>query len=164
MKSIFDKWIRLKDKGCREAYTEAQIDVDVPFQIAAMAHSRKELLPELAEAAGVPLSHLEGKRRISTNTLCRLAAHLDVALIVKFAAFSEAMEWERNFDPSTFNVRSFSDEWESRSQMSEHVAFLISDVKGDNDASPGDVSEDNVTRVAFIDALKHSTHPWLTVK
>ena len=110
MSSITDRWNELEAKDSREAYAEAQIDVDVPFQIAALARSREMLLPDLAKVAGVPLSQLEGKRRISTNTLCRLAAHFDIALIVQFASFSEACRWERSFDPNTFKVLSFAED------------------------------------------------------
>jgi hypothetical protein len=44
------------------------------------------------------------------RTLKRLASAFDVALIVRFAPFSELVEWAEKFSPDTFTVPSFEDD------------------------------------------------------
>ena len=110
MTSTQRKWKNLENKEYREGYIEAHIDVDLPFQIAALAHSRGLSPWELAREAGIPLTQIKGKSRVTTNSLCKLATYFDVALVVKFASFDEALEWEQSFDPENFTVVPFEEE------------------------------------------------------
>ncbi len=85
MSSMSERWTELEDKECRQGFVEAQVEVDVPFQIAALAKAPGKSLAEIAEEADVPLRQLDGKARIGTDALLKLALYFDCAVIVKFA-------------------------------------------------------------------------------
>lgn len=110
----------LKDKEYRHGLVNAQIEVDLPLQIRAL---RKQLVgtqPELSRLTGMKqprISAMEkpGGAHFTLETLRRLAAAFDVALVVRFAPFSEFLDWSRSFNPDAFRVPSFSDEIEGES-------------------------------------------------
>ena len=134
MSSMSERWSELEDKECRQGFVEAQVDVDVPFQIAALAKARGKSPAEIAKEAGVSLRQLNGKARIGTDALLKLALYFDCAVIVKFAPFSEALRWEEAFRPSTFKVPSFEEEKGAKAAeeewskgMKEHLAFIVAE-------------------------------------
>ena len=93
----------------------AQIEVDLPLQIRAL---RKQLVgtqPEMAVLTGMRqprISAMEkpGGAHFTLETLRRLAEAFDVALIVRFAPFSELLDWSGKFNPDTFRVPDFTEE------------------------------------------------------
>lgn len=112
MSSISKIWRKLRNKEYRDGYTEAQLSIEVPFQIRAIRKARGWTQTQLAERSGIPqarISHLEqpGRDPLSLRTLYRLAAAFDVGLLVQFFSFSELVRREAAFDPETFNVPSF---------------------------------------------------------
>ena len=105
-------WSKLHVKEYREGYAESQIDVDIPHRLEALRRARGWALEDLAERSKVPLERLEAiesfETRPSVEDLLALAAAFDVGLMVKFAPFSELVQHEEDFDPSTYDVVSFA--------------------------------------------------------
>jgi transcriptional regulator with XRE-family HTH domain len=106
---------RMKDKDYRHGAVNAQIEVDLPLQIRALRKQRSLTQPELAGLAGMKqprISRMEkpGATRFSLETLRRLAEAFDVALVVRFAAFSELLNWSSQFSPDNFQVPGFEQE------------------------------------------------------
>jgi transcriptional regulator with XRE-family HTH domain len=105
----------LRDKEYRHGIVNAQIEVDLPLQIRAL---RKQLVgtqPEMAALTGMRqprISAMEkpGGAHFTLETLRRLAEAFDVALIVRFAPFSELLDWSGKFNPDTFRVPGFTEE------------------------------------------------------
>ncbi len=108
-------WQELHDKEYRDGYTEAQLSIEVPFQIRALRTSRGWTQAQLAERTGIPqarISHVEqpGRDPLSLRTLYRIASAFDVGLLVQFVSFSELVQREAAFDPNTFYVPSFQED------------------------------------------------------
>jgi transcriptional regulator with XRE-family HTH domain len=106
----------MKDKEYRHGMTNAQMEIDLPLQIRALRMQRGWTQPELAANAAMKqprISNMEkpGVTHFSLETLRRLAEAFDVALVVRFAPFSELLDWSRNFSPDEFAVSSFEDEF-----------------------------------------------------
>jgi transcriptional regulator with XRE-family HTH domain len=118
----------IADKEYRHGLVTAQIEVDLPFQIRALRKQRNLTQPELAELTGMkqprfPLMEKPGGARFTLETLRRLAKAFDVALIVKFAPFSELLEWSENFYPDSFCVASFDGELAQLEKQKLSVGF-----------------------------------------
>jgi len=98
MNLTFDRiWQRLhRGKQAREAFVDSHLTKTIAFQIRALRgdKSQKELADMIGTGANA-ISRLEsldyGKPSIST--LKRIAAALDVALIVRFVPFSQLARW-----------------------------------------------------------------------
>lgn len=115
MTSTSKLWRKLRTKGYRDGYTEAQLSIEVPFQIRALRKARGWTQKQLAERCGIPqarISHIEqpGRNPLSLRTLYRLSSAFDVGLLVQFVPFSELVRREASFDPETFCVPSFKDD------------------------------------------------------
>lgn len=108
---------RLLNKKHREAFVSASVDQTIPFQIRAMrlAKDRNWTQQELASRSGMKqerISTCENPNygRFSLQTLKQLASAFDVALIVRFAPFSELVEWESNLSPGSLEIKNFDKE------------------------------------------------------
>ena len=115
MSSISKLWRKLRNKAYRDGYTEAQLSIEVPFQIRALRKTRGWTQTQLAERGGIPqarISHIEqpGRDPLSLRTLYRLASAFDVGLLVRFVSFSELVHREADFNPEAFRVVSFDDD------------------------------------------------------
>lgn len=104
-----------KSKAHRAAYVSSQISIGLPFQIRALRKQRKWDQKKLAEEAGmaqprISLMENAGYGSFTLEVLKRLANAFDVALVVRFAPFSELIRWSDEFAPDTFKVPSFTDE------------------------------------------------------
>ena len=114
--SISKVWQKLQDKEYRDAYTEAQLSIEIPFQIRALRKARGWTQAELAKHCGMKqsqISYIEQAGRVSPSalrTLYRLSSAFDIGLLVQFVPFSELVLREATFDPKTFNVPSFGDD------------------------------------------------------
>jgi transcriptional regulator with XRE-family HTH domain len=105
----------MRNREYRHGLVNAQIEIDLPLQIRAL---RKQLIgtqPELATLTGMKqprISAMEkpGKAHFTLETLRRLAEAFDVALIVRFAPFSELARWSEEFDPEAFFVPDFDND------------------------------------------------------
>ena len=105
----------MNDPAYRAAFVEAQIDLGLPTQVKALRVQRNWSQAELADRAGMRqarISAIENAKEGSLNikTLRRLAEAFDVALVVRFASFSELADWARSYSPDAFEVPSFDDE------------------------------------------------------
>ncbi len=115
MSSISKLWRKLRNKAYRDGYTEAQLSIEVPFQVRALRKARGWTQAQLAERCGIPqarISHIEqpGRDPLSLRTLYRLSAAFDVGLLVQFVPFSELVSRGAAFDPKTFRVPSFEED------------------------------------------------------
>lgn len=102
----------LQDKATRDAFVSSQISIPIAFQISALRQQRGWTQKQLAEKAGMLQPRINTLERPSGSepnlrTLKRLASAFDVALIVRFASFSEVLKWAEEFSPDTFEVPSF---------------------------------------------------------
>ncbi len=89
---------RLSDKLRRDIYVRKQLEKGIPYQLRALRHQAGWTQRELADRAGTTqsvISRIENQRgdEISLATLLRFASAFDVGLIVRFAPFSELVDW-----------------------------------------------------------------------
>jgi len=112
-----DQRKRLKNKEHRDAFVSATADQTIPFQIRAMrsAKHRNWTQEELARRAGMKQERISACENpnygnFSLRTLKQLAAAFDVALVVRFAPFSELAEWEINMSSESLEIPSFDQE------------------------------------------------------
>lgn len=103
--------LRGMTKAERDAFTEMTLKLWLPSQIRDLRIARGWTQQELAERAGltqVTISKLETSTQgyPTMQTLKRIASALDVALVARFASFSEIA---REGEPSPV-VPSFNDE------------------------------------------------------
>ncbi len=108
------------DKEYRHGLVNAQIEVDLPLQIRALRKQLELTQPELAEQAGMKQSRISamekpGGAHFTLETVRRLAKAFDVALVVRFAPFSELLDWSKHFSPDDFVVPTFEQELSSGS-------------------------------------------------
>lgn len=119
---------RLESKEFRDALVDAEIANGVAFQLKVMQRERGWTQQELAERAGTaqPLisKYLGGYERYSLQTLKKLASALDVALIVRFAPFSELVEWSTDLTPERLAPLSFSQENQTQILSTVHYSEL----------------------------------------
>jgi transcriptional regulator with XRE-family HTH domain len=104
-----------KNRVSRESYTRSKVSVSVPSQIRALRRRRKLTQQELAQEADMKQSRISAIERPGTqlniDTLIRVAAAFKVGLIVKFAPFSEMLEWENGFSQDSFNAVEVERDW-----------------------------------------------------
>ena len=115
----------LREKPYRDAYVASQIRMTLPLQIRELRKGREWTQPELAEQAGMAqprISELEkpGERRLTIETLLRLASAFDVALQVRFVPFGELIDWSEGLDIDNFVVQPF----EAEVREAERAAML----------------------------------------
>lgn len=116
----------LREKEYRDAYVQSQIRMTLPLQIRELRKRREWTQPELAERAGMGqprISELEkpGERRLTVETLLRLASAFDVGLQIRFVPFGELIDWGEGIDIDNFNVKPF----ETEVAEAEYAAILM---------------------------------------
>ncbi len=102
----------LRDKEYRDLFVEEEIDTGLSFQIRALRQSRGWSQEELAERVNMAqetVSRLENLSygKYTLSTLKRLASAYDVALVVRFAPFSQLVDWVANLSPEDLAVPDF---------------------------------------------------------
>ena len=105
----------LRQKEYRDAYVASQIRMGIPLQVRALRNQYGWSQEECARGVGMSqprVSEMErpGERRLTIETLLRIAAACDVGLQIRFAPFSELVAWSESFRPDTFKVPSFDEE------------------------------------------------------
>lgn len=108
-------WKKLQSKKYRHSFVSSQIGASVAAQIASTRVARGWTQKELAKRAKmsqVRISVLEDPsyENFSIKTLKRLAEALDTALILRFAPFSEMLQWLTTLQPGTLAVKSFNED------------------------------------------------------
>lgn len=105
----------MESKKYRDAYVAAQLAIGIPNQLRALRARRNLTQDQMATLARMNqsrISELEkaGERRLTLETLKRIASALDVALEVRFVPFSQLIRNSEAFDPDSFYVMSFEEE------------------------------------------------------
>ena len=130
---------RLQSKEHREAFVSATVNQTIPFQIRALrlAKERNWTQEELAQRAGMKQERISACENpnygnFSLRTLKQLASAFDVALIVRFAPFSELTEWEVNMSPESLEVPSFDQEdyFREKTETNEFSPALVEQYAG----------------------------------
>ena len=104
-----------ENKKYREAFVAEHIATTIPFQLRAMRKKLRMTQKQLGKDAGMAperITVLEDPNyaRFTVSTLLRLADALDVALIVRFAPFSELLRWASNLSDEAVAVLPFEEE------------------------------------------------------
>ena len=90
-------WKKLKNKKFRDAFVAAQFKRSIPFQITAIRKKLGWSQEQLAKAAKLTqgvISRAENPDygNLTFNSVLRIAAGLDVAVIIEFVPFSKLLE------------------------------------------------------------------------
>ena len=106
----------LQDKEYRELYAEEHIKTGLAFQIRAMREAHNWTQAELGSESGksqVVISQLEDPDygKFQLRTLLTLAAAFDVALVARFAPYSELLDRTLNLAPEHLAPLSFDQEF-----------------------------------------------------
>lgn len=108
-------WESLADSEYRHEFSNEQINTGLAFQIRALREGRGLTQEELAELSGKAqetISQLENPNygRFTLTTLKKLAQAFDVALLVRFAPFSELVDWTVGLTPERIAPPSYQAE------------------------------------------------------
>jgi len=114
----------LTSKEYRDLYVENHITNGIAFQIHSMRDSRKWTQKKLAESIGTKqgvVSRLENPNygKYSLDTLKKVAASFDVALLVSFVPFSELVARTTSLTNRCMDVPSYEDD-EQLNNFSDH--------------------------------------------
>jgi len=73
-----------------------------------------------------------GGAKFTLETLRRLASAFDVALVVRFAPFSDLVRWAEEFSPDTFSVAGFGEDtgWLERKEPEKAVTPISTTTGG----------------------------------
>ena len=109
----------------RHGLVTAQFEIDLPLQIRALRKQRGWSQATLADKAGmkqprITLMERPGGASFTIETLRRIARAFDVALLVRFAPFSEFLNDSNGFNPESFNVLDFETEVAVEATMQRH--------------------------------------------
>jgi transcriptional regulator with XRE-family HTH domain len=103
---------KFRNRKYREGFVSSHLASNIAAQISLMRAGRSLSQDELAELAGMKQSRISlmenpSYEGFNINTLRRLAAALDVALIVRFVPYGELLGWAINLDEEQLNPASF---------------------------------------------------------
>ena len=117
-------WRKMRNKEYRDAFAASHISNTVSAQIHSMRKARKWTQDELANRCDMRQSRISALEdpdfeNIEIGTLQRLASAFDVALSVRFVAFSEIAQRASSLTSSDFVVRDYSSDG-----LAEHRANL----------------------------------------
>jgi transcriptional regulator with XRE-family HTH domain len=101
----------LDDKAYSEAFVEAEIATTIPFQIRALRRERNWTQTDLANETGQHQKTISDFENPdigpgSITSLRKIAAAFDVALIVRFAPFSDLVDWSARMTKASHFVPS----------------------------------------------------------
>ncbi len=155
----------LKNKDYRDAFLSEQINVGVPLQISELRRRENWSQRELADKAKMKQSRISqiedpSYGKLTINTLKRLASAFDVGLIVRFAPFSEVIDYStstpriiRGLSPETYNIPKFDEDVaaieakkEARSRADQKLEKLLSVPKQKTTISPLESGKDIVSQ------------------
>ncbi len=119
MSDLSNLWNKLSSsKAYREALVASQLKRGLPFQARAMRKERGWSQALVAERSGLTqgvVSRAEDPDygNLTLNTVRRIAAGHDVAVICKFVSFSEFAKWYVKFSEASAVASTFEEEAES---------------------------------------------------
>lgn len=102
----------MRKKAYRDSYVAAHLSNTIAAQISAMRETRGWTQTQLAEKAGMKqsrISNLEDPNyeNIEAATLRRIASAFDVGLTIRFAPFSEVVDWAASISDEKMDVPDF---------------------------------------------------------
>lgn len=114
----YQLWKSIEDEEMRREFN-LDVDTTLAFQIKLLREKNGWTQAQLAERAGSKqetISQWENPNygSYTLKTLKGLATAFDVGLMVKFAKFSEIVEWNANLTPERLAPPSFTEEQASR--------------------------------------------------
>ena len=106
---------QLADQEYRDEFVDASITHGIAAQLRSTRADREWTQKELGERADMRqsvIAQLENPDdgRLSVTTLKRLAAAYHVGLIIRFAPFSELVDWAVDLSTSDLAIPSFADD------------------------------------------------------
>ena len=115
-------WQSLQDKEYREEYS-SDVGTGLAFQIRLLRERNgwtQERLAQLTNKRQETISQWENPNygSYTLNSLKSLAVAFDIALLVKFAPFSELVEWNASLTPERLAPPSFTEENATRQMTS----------------------------------------------
>lgn len=94
-------WAKFSAKAYREAFVRSHVISNIAAQLFTLREREKKTQKQLADECGMAQTRISviengASDNLTLNTLTRIAAAFDVALIVRFVAFSEVAQWVAN--------------------------------------------------------------------
>ena len=116
----------LLERDYRAAYIRAKLDVLIPSQLRALRLRQEKTQPELAKLADMKQSRISametpGQVNFNLETLVRMAATLNVGLMVKLVPFSELLMWENEYSQEVFDVTRLPNDTDFLEPVANHV-------------------------------------------
>jgi transcriptional regulator with XRE-family HTH domain len=107
---------KLKNKAYREAYTAEHVKTTTPLQIRTVRGQREWTQGKLAVEAKTTqtaISRMEDPNygNLTLNNLLKIAAALDVGLLVKLVPFSRLVQEFEDLSPEAMSASSFIEDW-----------------------------------------------------
>lgn len=107
----------IADRDFRADYIRAKLEVLIPSQLRALRLRQEKTQPELAQLADMKQSRISametpGRVNFNLETLVRMAATLNVGLMLKLVPFSEMLGWENSYSQDSFNVTQLANDIE----------------------------------------------------
>lgn len=108
-------WRKLKNKEYRDSFVSSHVSNTIASQIVTLRTKRGWTQTRLAKEAKTHQSRISSLEdpnyeNVEVGTLKKLASAFDVALIVRFAPFSELALWDARLSPSAFSVARFDED------------------------------------------------------
>ena len=109
-------WERMRNKEYRHTFVAAHLSTNIAAQIQTLREIQKpepwtqKELAEKCEMSPARISVMESPSydKLTLTTLKRIAKGFDVALVVRFVAFSELVNWVSDLSAEKMAVPSFS--------------------------------------------------------
>lgn len=152
------KLFKMKRKGYRTAYVDAQVDQGMATQIRVLRESRgwdqKQLAAHIGLRSQSAIARLEDPTygKFSIATLKKLARAFDVAISVKFVSFSQLIEDTKDLSEKTLKVKSFDDEIEILQEQltNEAVRKIFTNISANQGISSFVVPVSSITPVLSV--------------
>ena len=105
-------WEKMRDKPYRETFVAAHLSTNIAAQIQTIREQRGWTKKQLAQEAGMSPSRITvmedpSYENFTLTTLKRLASAFDVALIARFAPFSDLVDWVAELSPEKLQTPEF---------------------------------------------------------
>lgn len=105
-------WEKMRDKSYRDTFVAAHLSTNIAAQIQTIREQRGWTKKQLAQKAGMSPSRITvmedpSYEKFTLTTLKRLASAFDVALIARFAAFSDLVDWVAQLSPEKLETPEF---------------------------------------------------------
>jgi transcriptional regulator with XRE-family HTH domain len=108
-------WDKMRNKEYRDTFVAAHLSTNIAAQIQTLRENRGWMQKDLADKTGMTqarISIMENPAydKFTLSTLKRIASAFDVALTVRFSAFSELVYWVSDLSPEKIEVPSYTDD------------------------------------------------------